>query len=42
VIKSLCDRAIWIENGVVQEIGPAVEVIEMYEKFVIGHPVVSR
>ena len=31
MIKQLCDRAIWIEKGVVQAEGPADEVIRAYE-----------
>jgi lipopolysaccharide transport system ATP-binding protein len=33
-ISSLCNKAIWIENGIVQEQGDAEEVIKRYEQYV--------
>ncbi|MZI96154.1 ATP-binding cassette domain-containing protein [Vibrio sp. CAIM 722] len=34
-IKSLCNKAIWIEDGKINRSGDAKEVIEEYEKFII-------
>lgn len=33
-IKSLCDRAVWIEEGVLRKTGPADEVVAEYEKYI--------
>jgi lipopolysaccharide transport system ATP-binding protein len=33
-IKMLCDRAVWIENGVIQKVGPAGDVVDEYESYV--------
>ena len=32
-INKLCQRAVWIEHGVVQEIGPCKKICEDYKKF---------
>lgn len=32
-IKALCNKAVWIEDGVVREIGDADKVIDEYERF---------
>ena len=37
-IKSLCNRAVWIEEGVTQMEGDAVSVIEAYQDFVKANP----
>ena len=37
-IKSLCNRAIWIEEGVSRMEGDAAEVVEAYEDFVKSNP----
>jgi lipopolysaccharide transport system ATP-binding protein len=39
MLKSLCDRAIWIEEGRVKGIGPAKEVIAGYREAIEGTPV---
>ena len=33
-IKKLCDRAVWLEHGKVQKIGPSTEICEEYKKSV--------
>lgn len=33
-IKKLCDRAVWLEHGKIQKIGPAKEICEEYKKSV--------
>jgi lipopolysaccharide transport system ATP-binding protein len=30
-LRSLCDRALWMERGQVRECGPAIEIIDRYE-----------
>lgn len=37
-IKNLCNRAVWIENGVSRMEGEAAEVVEAYEDFVKTNP----
>ena len=37
-IKNLCNRAVWIEDGVSRMEGDAVEVVEAYEDFVKSNP----
>lgn len=37
-IESLCNRAVWIEDGVTQMEGEAAEVVEAYQDFVRTHP----
>lgn len=37
-IKSLCNRAVWIEDGVSRMEGDAAEVVEAYEDFVKSNP----
>jgi lipopolysaccharide transport system ATP-binding protein len=32
-LRSLCDRAIWLDHGEVRAIGPASEVVDRYEEF---------
>ncbi len=32
-IKELCDKAVWLEHGVVQDIGDCKEICKKYEKF---------
>jgi lipopolysaccharide transport system ATP-binding protein len=34
--SSLCSRLIWIEKGVVQEIGPPAEILPHYQKAYVG------
>jgi ABC-type polysaccharide/polyol phosphate transport system ATPase subunit len=31
-LRDLCDRVLWLQNGRIQRLGPAAEVIEAYEK----------
>ncbi len=38
ILKELCDRVIWIENGVAQMEGDASEVITAYEHYIIENP----
>ena len=33
-IKSLCDRIIWIHNGLIMDFGPPVQVIEKFYQFI--------
>lgn len=33
-ISSLCNKAVWIENGVIQQSGDPVEVVNSYEKYI--------
>ena len=40
-IKRLCQRAIWLDQGKVQMIGPASEVIDHYLAFLFKRPVVE-
>lgn len=35
-LKALCDRVIWIEDGVARKIGPASEIIDGYESFLLS------
>jgi lipopolysaccharide transport system ATP-binding protein len=37
-IKDLCNRAIWIEDGVLQKEGEAGEVVAEYEKYITSAP----
>lgn len=37
-IKSLCNRAIWIENSVCQMIGDVNDVVDAYESYALSHP----
>ncbi len=37
-IQSLCNRAVWIEDGVSRMEGDAKSVVEAYEEFVKSHP----
>lgn len=37
-IKSLCNRAVWIEEGVTQMEGDATVVVNAYQEFVNAHP----
>ena len=37
-IKRLCNRAVWIENGVSMKEGSAAEVVAAYERYVATHP----
>jgi len=41
-IKSLCNRAVWIEDGVTQMEGDAAEVVSAYEEFVNANPRINR
>ncbi len=38
-VKSLCNRAVWIENGVTMMEGESGLVVEEYEKYLIEHEV---
>jgi lipopolysaccharide transport system ATP-binding protein len=38
-IKVMCNRVIWIENGILQREGPATKVIEEYENFITSSPI---
>ena len=35
-LKSLCDRVMWLEKGQVKKIGPAKEICEEYENFMMN------
>jgi lipopolysaccharide transport system ATP-binding protein len=35
LITSFCDRAVWLHNGRVQQCGPAQEVVEQYESYLM-------
>lgn len=35
-IKNLCDRVVWIENGVTHKVGPAEEIMDEYETHILG------
>lgn len=35
-IKSLCDRVVWLENGMVKKIGNPTEICDEYEKIMMG------
>jgi len=37
-IRSLCTRAVWVEDGVSKLEGDAKTVVEAYEEFVRSHP----
>lgn len=37
-IKNLCNRAVWVENGITQMEGEANEVVTAYEEYVVSHP----
>jgi lipopolysaccharide transport system ATP-binding protein len=37
-IKDLCNRVIWIEDGVLRKEGDATEVLREYEDYIISHP----
>jgi lipopolysaccharide transport system ATP-binding protein len=37
-IKALCNKAVWIENGIVQKEGEVDEVVELYEQYIINNP----
>jgi lipopolysaccharide transport system ATP-binding protein len=39
-IMDLCNRAIWIEDGVLQKEGEAEEVVAEYEKYITSSPLV--
>jgi len=38
IIKSLCNRAVWIEDGVTKMEGDAITVVSAYEKYIIANP----
>ena len=42
LIADLCDRAAWLDHGVVQEIGPAREVVDSYLRSVNEHEAHAR
>ena len=42
LISDMCDRAAWLEHGVVQEIGPAREVADSYLRSVNEHEAHAR
>ena len=35
-IKTLCDRVVWLEQGMVRKIGPAIEVCDEYRDTVLN------
>ena len=37
-IKSLCTRAVWIENGVTRMVGHPAEIVDAYEEYICLHP----
>ncbi len=37
-VKSICQRAVWIDKGKVMETGPADEVVDMYTKYMKNMP----
>jgi len=39
-VSTMCDRAAWLDHGVVQKVGPAAEVAEAYLREVNAHEVV--
>lgn len=39
MIKNLCDRVIWIENGVIKAEGDPKLIVEEYEKYIINNKV---
>lgn len=41
LLESLCDRVIWIEDGLVQAIGPAKDVLAIYREARDGRPVAA-
>jgi lipopolysaccharide transport system ATP-binding protein len=41
LLESLCDRVIWIEDGLVQAIGPAKDVLASYREARDGRPVAA-
>lgn len=41
-IRSLCNRAVWIERGVARMEGDAVHVVDCYEEFVSSRPVTEN
>ncbi len=36
-VQSICDRAVWIENGSLMMVGTAEEVVNAYEEYIVGH-----
>ena len=42
LIADLCDRAAWLDHGVVQEIGPARDVVDSYLRSVNEHEAQAR
>ena len=42
LISDLCDRAAWLDHGVVQEIGPARDVVDSYLRSVNEHEARAR
>ena len=35
-MKALCDRVVWIEDGVIRKIGRAAEIMDEYESFLLS------
>lgn len=42
VVKSLCNRAVWIENGMSRMVGDSAEVVAAYEQYLAGRPRTTR
>src|SRR4029079_8470851 len=42
LISDLCDQAAWLDHGVVQEIGPARDVVDSYLRSVNEHEAYAR
>ena len=42
VMKALCDRIIWIEDGVTRKIGDSSDVMDEYESFLLKEPSIGR
>ena len=35
-MKALCDRVVWIEDGVIRKVGSAAEIMDEYESFLLS------
>lgn len=42
IVKELCNRVVWIENGVAQMVGEAEQVVRSYEEYIINNPPQQR